>query len=69
VNGVHKATTDEYGVYHVDIEGAATIEAIIDINNFDKLSVKANHVGDTLPDLISRSITLCGSLKMYNSKL
>jgi hypothetical protein len=53
----------------VEIEGAATIEAVIDINNFDKLNVKANHVGDTLPDLISRSINLCGSLKMYNSKL
>ena len=69
LNDVIATTTGEEGTYVVDIEGSGYVGIDDEYNYFHKIKVSSSQQSDEIPDLVSHSIGLCGSIKMFDQNL
>jgi len=66
LNDVFATNTGEDGTYLVDIEGSVYVGIDDEVNYFNKIKVSSSEPNDDIPDLVSNSIGLCGSIRMFD---
>lgn len=69
VNDVYAATTDNEGAYVIEVADTSIIGVDNEFNFFNKVKVSPSSDGDDIPDLIAKSVGLCGTLNMFDDNL